>query len=67
MPPAFQTAVSLAEYEAIPHPEGGIVVTEDHLKAVVELSKDFKEYLHELHNADEGERALKRLERLDLN
>lgn len=64
---AFQTAVSLAEYEAIPDPnvEGAIQVTEEHFKAVVELSQDFKEYLDELHDKNEADRAAARQERLD--
>jgi hypothetical protein len=65
--PAFQTAVSLAEYEAQPYPgiENTIQVTEDHFKAVIELSRDFKEYLDELHLKSEDGRAAARLERLD--
>ncbi|KAI3399505.1 hypothetical protein diail_6527, partial [Diaporthe ilicicola] len=64
-PKAFQTAVSLAEYENKQDGEGKIVLTEDHLKSVVELSKDFKSYLDTLHLADESKRALARKERLD--
>lgn len=41
------------------------MLTDDHLRAVVELSKDFKDYLKDLHKADEDKRALKRYERLD--
>ncbi|KAH6695531.1 hypothetical protein F5X68DRAFT_163790 [Plectosphaerella plurivora] len=64
---AFQTAVSLAEYDAKPYPgmEDTIQVTEDHFKAVIELSKDFKEYLDELHLKNEEGRAAARHERLD--
>jgi SpoVK/Ycf46/Vps4 family AAA+-type ATPase len=62
---AFQTAVSLAEYEAEKDEEGTILVTEDHLRAVVELSKDFKDYLNELHIVDEEKRAQNRFERVD--
>jgi hypothetical protein len=40
-------------------------VTEDHFKAVIELSRDFKEYLDELHLKSEDGRAAARLERLD--
>jgi hypothetical protein len=61
---AFQTAVSLAEYEAEKDEEGTILVTEDHLRAVVELSKDFKDYLNELHIMDEDKRAENRFERV---
>lgn len=62
---AFQTAVSLAEYENRRDKEGNIMLTEEHLKSVVELSKDFKDYLDQLHLADESKRALTRRERLD--
>jgi hypothetical protein len=36
-----------------------------HLKAVVELSHDFKGYLDELHRGDEAKRAERKYERLD--
>ncbi|KAK8072753.1 ATPAse [Apiospora saccharicola] len=62
---AFQTAVSLADYDAEKDEEGTILVTDQHLQAVVELSKDFKDYLKELHMGDEGKRAELRAERLD--
>ncbi|KAJ5013558.1 hypothetical protein K4K57_002569 [Colletotrichum sp. SAR 10_99] len=62
---AFQTAVALAEYEADKDSEGKIMVKDDHLRAVVELSKDFKDYLNDLHLRDEGKRAEHRHERLD--
>jgi hypothetical protein len=39
-------------------------VTEEHLRAVVELSKDFKDYLEELHLVDEDKRAENRFERV---
>ncbi|KAI1144885.1 P-loop containing nucleoside triphosphate hydrolase protein [Nemania diffusa] len=62
---AFQTAVSLAEYDAEKGEDGKIVITDEHLRAVVELSKDFKSYLNELHKGDEGKRAERKYERLD--
>ncbi|KAF5522806.1 ATPase family AAA domain-containing protein 3-B [Colletotrichum aenigma] len=62
---AFQTAIALAEYDAEKDREGRIMVKDDHLRAVVELSKDFKGYLNELHRRDEGKRAEQRIERLD--
>lgn len=62
---AFQTAVSLAEYQNQQDSEGKIKLTEEHLKSVVELSKDFKDYLDELHTGDEAKRARIRKERLD--
>ncbi|KAI8165072.1 ATPase family AAA domain-containing protein 3-B [Colletotrichum sp. SAR 10_70] len=62
---AFQTAVALAEYDAEKDSEGRIMVKDDHLRAVIELSKDFKGYLNDLHRKDEGKRAEQRYERLD--
>ncbi|KAI1659699.1 P-loop containing nucleoside triphosphate hydrolase protein [Daldinia decipiens] len=62
---AFQTAVSLAEYDAEKGEDGKIMITDEHLRAVVELSKDFKNYLNELHRGDEGKRAERHFERLD--
>lgn len=32
---------------------------------MVELSKDFKDYLNDLHKGDEGKRAERKYERLD--
>ncbi|KAI8950128.1 P-loop containing nucleoside triphosphate hydrolase protein [Xylaria longipes] len=62
---AFQTAVSLAEYDAEKGEDGKIVITDEHLRAVVELSRDFKTYLNELHKGDEAKRAERKYERLD--
>ena len=56
--------MSLAEYEGEKDEEGVILVTEEHLRAVVELSKDFKDYLEELHLVDEDKRAENRFERV---
>lgn len=62
---AFQTAVALAEFDSEKDQEGKIVLTDKHLRAVVEMSRDFKQYLHELHKGDEEKRAERRHERLD--
>lgn len=62
---ALQTAVALAEYDAEKDEEGKIIITDAHLKAVVELSADFKTYLNELHRGDELKRAERKYERLD--
>lgn len=42
-----------------------ILLTDKHLKSVVEMSRDFKVYLDELHAGDEGKRAERRFERLN--
>lgn len=62
---ALQTAVALAEFDAEKDEEGKIIVTDAHLKAVVELSADFKRYLSELHSGNESKRAERKYERLD--
>ena len=65
MPTAFQTAVALAEFDAEKDEEGKILLTDSHLRAVVELLKDFKDYLNSLHQGDEGKRSARKYERLD--
>ncbi|KAL2281949.1 hypothetical protein FJTKL_11220 [Diaporthe vaccinii] len=63
---AFQTAVALAEHENKQDKEGTILVTDRHLKSILALSKDFKNYLAELNDGrDEAMRAQVRKERLD--
>ncbi|KAF4954068.1 hypothetical protein FSARC_12235 [Fusarium sarcochroum] len=62
---AFQTAVSLAEYDAEKDDDGKILVNDDHFRAVMELSSDFKVYLNELHKKDEAQRAALKHERYD--
>ncbi|KAK1831670.1 hypothetical protein QBC39DRAFT_350605 [Podospora conica] len=62
---ALQTAVALAEFDAEKDEEGTILITDAHLKAVVELSADFKTYLNDLHRGDEAKRAERKYERLD--
>lgn len=42
-----------------------MLLTDKHLRAVIELSKDFKTYLQELHRGDESKRAARRYERHD--
>jgi hypothetical protein len=60
---AFQTAVALAEYEAVKDSEGKIVLTDKHLKSVVEMSRDFKNYIDDIHQGNEDIRAERRRER----
>lgn len=62
---AFQTAVALAEFDSQRDEENKIVLTDSHLRAVVELSRDFKQYLQDLHRGDEAKRAERKIERLD--
>ncbi|KAJ4982815.1 hypothetical protein SVAN01_11688 [Stagonosporopsis vannaccii] len=60
---AFQTAVALAEYEAVKDSEGKIMITDKHLRSVVEMSRDFKKYINDIHRGDEDLRAERRRER----
>jgi len=55
--------VALVEYEATKDSEGKIVLTDKHLKAVVEMSRDFKNYIDNVHLGDEDKRAERRRER----
>ena len=57
--------MALAEYEAVKDVEGKIVLTDKHLKSIVEMSRDFKSYLNDLHRGSEGKRAERRTERLE--
>lgn len=60
---AFQTAVALAEYEALKDSEGKIMLTDKHLRSVVEMSRDFKQYIDDIHQGNEDVRAERRRER----
>lgn len=62
---AFQTAVALAEYDAEKDEEGKVLVTDTHLRAVAEFSRDFKDYLQTLHKGSEATRAQRKFERND--
>ncbi|KAH8900654.1 P-loop containing nucleoside triphosphate hydrolase protein [Thozetella sp. PMI_491] len=61
---AFQTAVALAEHRAVEGEGGKTLLTEDHLREVIELRRSFKSYFDTLHGS-EGKRALDRGERLE--
>jgi SpoVK/Ycf46/Vps4 family AAA+-type ATPase len=54
---AFQTAVALAEYEDVRDEEGRVVLTDGHLRSIVDMSRSFQRYLDETHGADEEKRA----------
>lgn len=57
--------MALAEYDSEKDEEGKILLTDEHLRAVVELSKEFKDYVDGLYKGDESKRAARRLERMD--
>lgn len=66
---AFQTAVSLAEFEAAEDPNFDaaepVVVESAHFERVCKMSKTFKDYMFNLKKADEQKRAHGRRDRLD--
>ncbi|KAK7427064.1 hypothetical protein QQZ08_006491 [Neonectria magnoliae] len=64
-PESILTAVALAEYDAEVDEEGKVVVNNTHFRSVVELSRDFEDYLKESHRGDESMRAQRKSERLD--
>ncbi|VUC25648.1 unnamed protein product [Clonostachys rosea] len=51
---AFQTAVSMAEYYAEKDEDGRTLLKDDHLRAVLELSKDFNDYIRNVHKGDDN-------------
>ncbi|KAL8827476.1 MAG: hypothetical protein Q9170_007000 [Blastenia crenularia] len=62
---AFQTAVALADYEGAKDEEGKILLKDTHIMQIVRMSKEFKTYLHELHQGDESKRAERQRIRFD--
>lgn len=64
MVPAFQTAVALAEHRAEEGEGGKTLLTEEHLREVIQQYRSFKSYFSDLHGP-EGKRAWNRGERLD--
>ncbi|MCJ1325771.1 hypothetical protein MMC10_002434 [Thelotrema lepadinum] len=62
---AIQTAVALAEYDSSKDEGGRIILSDAHLRPLIELSKDFKDYVDELHMGDAAKRAARRFDRID--
>ena len=62
---AFETAVALADYEGAKNEEGKILLKETHIMQIVRMSKEFKTYLHDLHQGDESKRAERQRIRFD--
>lgn len=54
---AFQTVVALADFDNETNEDGKIVLRESHIQQIVHMSQEFKDYLRELHQGDEGKRA----------
>ncbi|KAF6819054.1 P-loop containing nucleoside triphosphate hydrolase (ATPase) [Colletotrichum plurivorum] len=54
---AFQVAVALAEAKADKDPKGKIMIKPDHIKASVQMSREFKSYITKLHKQDPSKMA----------
>lgn len=55
--------MALAEFDAEKGDDNKIVITDNHLRAVTQLSGDFKKYLNTLFKGDEDKRAERRYDR----
>ncbi|KAK4540422.1 hypothetical protein LTR36_009279 [Oleoguttula mirabilis] len=64
---AFQTAVALAEVEGPKRQGDRTAVTAEHIKTVVTMSKHFKDYLKDLYQKSQDERAANMLLRNDIS
>jgi len=54
---AFQVAVALAEAKSQKDKEGRTLIKSDHIKATVQMSREFRDYLIKLHRVDLSKRA----------
>ena len=54
---AFQVSVALAEAQAQKDKEGRILIKSDHIKATVQMSREFRNYLVKVHKGDLSKRA----------
>ncbi|KAK7424337.1 hypothetical protein QQX98_000605 [Neonectria punicea] len=54
---AFQVAVALAEAHSQKDKEGRVLIKSDHIKATVQMSREFRDYLVKLHKGDLSKRA----------
>lgn len=54
---AFQVAVALAEAQGNKDDKGRILIKPDHIRATVQMSKEFQDYLKKLHKGDLSKRA----------
>ena len=59
--------MALAEIEALGSDTTDVVVTKEHIAKVVEMSKDFKRYIRETHNASPSSMAASFGHRADRN
>ena len=61
----MQTAVALADFENARDAEDHILLKDKHIEQVAKMSKQFRDYLNNLHQGDEGKRAERERLRLD--
>ena len=54
---AFQTAVALADFDNDKDEDGKVILHQRHIQQIVTMSKEFKDYLKDLHRGDEAKRA----------
>lgn len=54
---AFQVAVALAEAQGQKDDKGRVLIKKEHIKATVDMSKDFSDYLKRVHKSDMSKKA----------
>ncbi|KAK2767722.1 hypothetical protein FQN54_003880 [Arachnomyces sp. PD_36] len=54
---AFQVAVALADAQNNKDKQGRVLIKPDHIKAAVQMSREFKDYLVHVHKTDMGKKA----------
>lgn len=54
---AFQVAVALAEAQGQRDDKGRVLIKKEHIKATVDMSKEFSDYLNRVHKADLSKKA----------
>lgn len=54
---AFQVAVALAEAQGQKDKEGRVLIRSEHIKATVQMSREFRNYLVKLHKGDLSKKA----------
>ncbi|SPO04177.1 uncharacterized protein DNG_06860 [Cephalotrichum gorgonifer] len=54
---SFQVAVALAEAQGHKDKQGRVLIKSDHIKATVQMSREFRDYLVKLHKGDMSKKA----------
>lgn len=57
LPSAFQVAVALAEAQGQKDDKGRVLIKKEHIKATVDMSKEFSDYLKRVHKTDMSKKA----------